>query len=69
MYAFVMGWPQHRTLIRQLATVSPLSPPRISNVELLGYGGKLAWTQDEQGLTVIWPEQKPCDYAVKLKIV
>jgi alpha-L-fucosidase len=69
LYAFVMGWPQHRTLIRQLATVSPLSPPKISHVELLGHGGSLAWTQDEQGLAVIWPEHKPCDYAVTLKII
>jgi alpha-L-fucosidase len=69
MYAFVMGWPEHRTLIRNLATVSPLSPPKISQVELLGYGGKLSWTQDEQGLNIVWPERKPCDYAVTLKIV
>ena len=27
------------------------------------------WTQDEQGLTVVMPEQKPCDYAIATKIV
>ena len=69
MYAFIMGWPENLTLIRPLSTVSPLSPPKISHVELLGYGGKLAWRQDEQGLTVLFPEQKPCEYAVTLKIV
>jgi alpha-L-fucosidase len=69
MYAFIMGWPENLTLIRPLSTVSPLSPPKISHVELLGCGGKLAWTQDEQGLTVLFPEQKPCEYAVTLKIV
>jgi hypothetical protein len=38
-------------------------------VELLGYQGKVEWRQDEQGLTVVMPEQKPCDYAITLKIV
>jgi len=55
--------------VTPLSTVSPLSPPKISHVELLVYGGKLAWTQDEQGLAVLFPEQKPCEYAVTLKIV
>jgi hypothetical protein len=38
-------------------------------VELLGYKEKVIWTQDEQGLTVVMPEQKPSDYAITLKIV
>jgi len=64
-----MGWPQKLALIKSLATSSPLSPPKISNVELLGYSDKVVWIQDEQGLTVVMPEQKPCDYAITLKIV
>jgi len=69
LYAFVMGWPDKLTLIRPLATSSALLPPKINNVELLGYKDKLTWTQDEQGLTVVMPEQRPCDYAITLKIV
>ena len=69
LYAFVMGWPEKLTLIRPLATSSALVPPKISHVELLGYSGKLTWTQDEQGLTVVMPAEKPCDYAITLKIV
>ena len=69
LYAFIMGWPEKLTLIKPLATSSPLSPPKIRNVELLGYKGKVIWTQDEQGLTVVMPEHKPCDYAIILKIV
>jgi hypothetical protein len=26
------------------------------------------WTQDEKGLTVQMPAQKPCDHAIALKI-
>ena len=69
LYAFVMGWPEKLVLIKPLATSGPQSPPKISNVELLGYGDKVMWTQDEQGLTVVMPEKKPCDYAITLKIV
>ena len=69
LYAFIMGWPEKLALIKPLATSSPLSPPKIRNVELLGYKDKVTWIQDEQGLTVVTPEQKPSDYAITLKIV
>ena len=69
LYAFVMGWPEKESLIKPLATTSKYSPPKIKNVELLGHGGKLEWAQDEQGLVVVVPERKPCDYAITLKIV
>ena len=69
LYAFVMGWPEKLTLIRPLATTSALFQQKISHVELLGYNDRVAWTQDEQGLTVVMPEHKPCDYAITLKIV
>ena len=69
LYAFVMGWPEKRVLIKSLATVSKLSPPKIQNVELLGHHDKLQWAQDEQGLVVELPTQKPCQYAITFKIV
>ena len=69
IYAFVMGWPEKEALIRPLATTSKIMPPKISHVELLGYDDKLTWAQDEQGLIVVMPKQKPCDYAITLKIV
>lgn len=69
LYALVMGWPDKQAFIRPLATTSTFSPPEIQNMELLGYQGKVEWRQDEQGITVVMPEQKPCDYAIKLKIV
>jgi alpha-L-fucosidase len=69
LYAFIMGWPQKLALIKPLATSSPLSPPKVQTVELLGYKGRLEWSQDEQGLTVMMPKEKPCDNAITLKIV
>ena len=34
----------------------------------MGFKGKLNWSQDEKGLIVQIPEQKPCDHAIALKI-
>jgi len=68
LYAFVMGWPEFRTIIRPLATDTALRVGKIQNVELLGYDGKLDWSQDSSGLKVMMPAQKPCDYAIAFKV-
>jgi len=70
LYAFVMVWPETGSaVIKSLATSSPqLDGRKVADVSLLGYGGKLEWTQDEQGLNVKLPATPPCDSAVTLKI-
>ena len=69
LFAFVMGWPQPSVLLQPLASNSSQQPGKILNVELLGHGAKLQWKQDEKGLSVRLPSEKPCDYAIALKIV
>ena len=65
LYAIAMGWPEDRKLvIRSLA-----KPNAVKSVTLLGYKGKLAWTQTDTGLEVPLPAQKPCEYAFVLKIL
>jgi alpha-L-fucosidase len=68
LYAFVMGWPEYQAIIRPLATKTELRVGKIQNVELIGFNGKLEWTQDESGLKILVPQQKPSDYAVVFKI-
>ena len=68
LYAFVMGWPDKQAVIKPLATNSSVAQFKVRNVELLGFKGKMKWTQDEKGLTVQMPAQKPSDHAVTLKI-
>ena len=63
LYAFVMGWPDRETVIKSLASAG-----KIANVELLGFKGKLQWSQDESGLKVAMPAEKPCEHAIALKI-
>lgn len=71
LYAFMLGWPgEQRAVIKSLATNSPqVEGRKIKDVSLLGYKGKLQWTQDEQGLTVQLPETAPSEHAATLKII
>jgi alpha-L-fucosidase len=68
IYAFVMGWPHPSVLLKPLGINSPQQPGKIHNVELLGHQGKLRWKQDESGLKVEMPAEKPCSHAIALKI-
>ena len=68
LYAFLMGWPERETTVRALAINGNPSPGKIGNVEMLGFKGKLQWSQDENGLKVDMPPNKPCDHAVALRI-
>jgi alpha-L-fucosidase len=61
VYAFLMGWPSGESLVKSIDV-------KVHNVELLGHGGKLKWSQDAAGLKVAMPAEKPCDFAVTLKI-
>jgi alpha-L-fucosidase len=67
LYAFAMGWPADgKIAIRSLAKF-PEVTGKIAAVSLLG-AGEVKWTHDADGLTVQLPAEKPCDYAVALKI-
>lgn len=68
LYAFVMGWPANEALIRPLALNGAQGAGRIRRVELLGHKGPVRWTQDETGLKVAMPPEKPCEHAIALKI-
>ena len=68
LFAFVMGWPEKEALIQALAANSPHRPDRIRNVELLGHKGKLRWVQDDTGLKVQMPAERPCEHAIVFKI-
>jgi alpha-L-fucosidase len=68
LYAFVMGWPEKEAVIGALATNGKHIAGKILDVELLGFRGKLQWRQDETGLKVQLPAEKPTDHAVAFKI-
>jgi alpha-L-fucosidase len=66
LYVFVMDWPTDDPVISALA--SGKVDGKVESVTMLGHDGALAFTQDEKGLIVKFPAEKPCDYVYGLKI-
>ena len=63
LYAFCMGWPSDGVVkIRALAAAN------VEGVELLGRG-KVEFAQEGDGLKVMLPGEKPCEYAYALKVM
>ncbi len=65
LYAFVMGWPSGPAVVKSLAQGSA---DKIANVQLLGHGAAVKWTQDQAGLNVHLPQERPSDHAITLKV-
>jgi alpha-L-fucosidase len=63
-----MGLPEKSLVVPPLALGGKLTVGKIQNVELLGYGGKLTWRQDEAGLSIQLPETKPCKFALAFRV-
>jgi len=68
LYAFVMGRPEKEAVIASLGTASQPEAGKIQNVELLGFKGKVQWSQEAAGLRVQMPAEKLSDYSTTLKI-
>jgi alpha-L-fucosidase len=70
LYAFVQGWPDGELVIRSLGTASPQAPSKAQDVRLLGRNEALKFTQDESGLRVTLPADKPAtaDIGVTLRV-
>jgi alpha-L-fucosidase len=68
LYVFVMGLPEKSLVVPPLALGGKLTVGKIQNVELLGYGGKLTWRQDQAGLSIQLPETKPCKFALAFRV-
>lgn len=69
LYAFALGVPEDgRILIRSLAKANDPNQNKISKVNLLGYKGKIQWTQSDTGLVVTIPQKIDLKYALGFKI-
>jgi alpha-L-fucosidase len=69
LYAIALAWPQDgKVTIKSLAAAAPLWSAHIKAVELLGSPAQLKWQRNKDGLHVELPAEKPCDYAISLKI-
>lgn len=69
LYAMAMAWPADRKLTIKSLAARPLEGGNeIARVELLGFHGELAWHQDEEGLHLALPPEKPCEFVWTFKV-
>lgn len=68
LYAATLGLPTEDKLVIRSLSKLPEVTGQVKNVQLLGCSDKLTWTHDANGLTVQLPAQKPCKFAIVLKI-
>lgn len=69
LYAFSLAYPTDgKLLIRSLATTDDAAQNKISKISLLGFKGKIAWTQDNEGLHLDLPTSGPSPITAGLKI-
>lgn len=64
-YAITFKWPAENELIIKGGEADF---GKLRKISLLGHSGTLAFTQDTNGLKIIFPKEKPCDYAYALKL-
>jgi alpha-L-fucosidase len=70
LYAFVQGWPREEVSISALGTAGVQPQPKATDVRMLGRDEALKFTQDESGMRVSLPAQKPAtsDIGITLRI-
>lgn len=68
LYAIVLGWPGTELLIKALGSSSQQSPAKVTNVELLGYQGKIRFHQGVSALRVQLPSRTISEDAIALKL-
>jgi len=59
LFAFVMGWLEKEAVIPPLGSHSTHVSVKVENVHLLGFPGKVTWSQGDAGLRVQLPPEKP----------
>ncbi|MBC7888385.1 MAG: alpha-L-fucosidase [Ferruginibacter sp.] len=64
LYGILLQWPTASILVASL----PQTMGKVKRVSLLGHNEDLVFTQDEQGLKIIFPTQKTGEFAWTLKI-
>ena len=68
IYAICLGWPGDDAVIKSLGAGSDIKAAQIAAISMLGADGTLAWFQDEAGLHITPPAEKPGEHAYTFKI-
>lgn len=63
LYAIALQWPEEERV-----TLTSLAGRSVKSVEMLGLDEKVRFSQNDRGLTIVMPRQRPCKYAYTFKI-
>lgn len=69
LYAICLDWPGNEAVITTLEANGDIKADTIADISMLGSPASLAWSQDENGLKIQTPSERPCEYAYTFKIV
>lgn len=64
LFAISVKWSDQPILISSIT----LGAMKVKSVTLLGHQGQISYTQDEQGLKITFPSEKPCEFAYTFKV-
>jgi alpha-L-fucosidase len=64
LYAISLKWSEQPLLI---SSVTP-DAMKVESITMLGHKGLISFTQNEQGLKITFPSEKPCEFAYTFKI-
>lgn len=64
LYAISLSWSEEPVVIKVL----PIAKGKVTKVSLLDHKGDITYIQDETGLKITFPKEKPCEYAYTFKI-
>jgi len=68
LYALTLGVPTEQIRIKSLGKDAPFATRPVAEVRLLGYDGKLAWSQQADALVIEAPEKFPTEHAAAFEI-
>ncbi len=63
LYVIPLAWPDSGVLKVTSLDKTAKEVGQIKSVRLLGYDGRIQWTRDASGLTIKFPDEKPCEFA------
>ncbi|MGB5264545.1 MAG: alpha-L-fucosidase [Lutimonas sp.] len=65
LYAIMLAWPEQNSV--NISSINP-KEDKVKRVSMLGSSEEIIWEQNENGLNVTMPKDRPLDYAYTLKI-
>lgn len=68
LYAIVLGWPESKSITIKSLNKINLGNSKIQTINMLGSAKRILWSENLNGINIIFPDRKPCDFAYVFKL-